>query len=61
MNPAVRTTLTLVFLAVFIYWLLDRWQESVIVNASGCESASGHELPATLCKAIIDYRFDKQD
>lgn len=59
MNNILIKILAVVALAVIIYFMIDAWQASVNVYASSCETASGTQLPTSLCKTILKYRFQK--
>lgn len=61
MNNTLVTTLIIGGMAVLIYLLIDRWQEGVTIYASSCETASGSTLPASVCKMIVNYRYQKSD
>ena len=61
MNHILSSLLIIILLAVGIYLLADRWQDIVHIYASGCETESGTELPRALCKAIVNYRYQKDN
>jgi hypothetical protein len=61
MQKAIVTTLIIAGMAVIIYLLVDRWQEGVTIYASTCETASGSPLPSSVCKIIVNYRYQKGD
>ena len=57
MNKTLIKILAVVALAVIIYFMIDAWQASVNIYAASCETASGRQLPTSLCKAIVKYRY----
>lgn len=59
MNNTFIKILAIVALAIFIYFVVDTWQASVNIYASSCETASGTQLPTSLCKTIVKYRYQK--
>jgi hypothetical protein len=61
MPEALKIAAGLILLAVIVYFGLDAWQASVHVYASGCETESGHELPKSVCRYIVNYRYQKVD
>jgi hypothetical protein len=61
MNKTLLTLSGIVILAVVIYLAIDAWQESVTIYASTCETSSGRQLPLSVCKAILNYRYRKGD
>jgi len=61
MDKAVITAVIIIGMGVLIYFALDSWQESVTIYASTCETSSGRELPKSFCKAIVNYRYEKDN
>lgn len=61
MNATLKSLLVIVVLAIAIYFMLDHWQENVTIYASTCETDSGMALPASVCKAIVNYRYQKDN
>ena len=61
MDKKLRAVIIIIMMAIFIYMMLDRWQESVTIYASGCETASGTQLPTSVCRAIMKYRYQYGD
>ncbi len=47
----------IIILGFAIYFGFNAWQEHVVVYASGCETGGGTQLPTSVCKWIIDYRY----
>ncbi|RQW77432.1 MAG: hypothetical protein EHM62_08505 [Methylococcus sp.] len=61
MSEALKIAAGLILLGVIVYFGLDAWQASVHVYASGCETESGHELSKSMCRYIVNYRYQKGD
>ncbi len=61
MNKTLLAISAIIILAVVIYFALDAWQQSVTIYASTCETGSGRQLPLSICKAILDYRYQQGD
>lgn len=51
----------LIVLGLAVYFGLDSWQATVNVYASSCETQSGRQLPMSVCKYIVNYRYQKGD
>ena len=61
MYKAIISISIIVVLAVVIYFLIDHWQNTVTIYAASCETESGTQLPQSLCKAIVRYRYQQMD
>ncbi len=61
MNKAIITAVVIIGLGILIYFGVDAWQASVNIYASSCETGSGRELPQPVCKAIMHYRYEKDN
>ncbi|MFM8442070.1 MAG: hypothetical protein ACKN9W_01870 [Methylococcus sp.] len=61
MNKTLLTISLIIILAVVIYFALDAWQQSVTIYASTCETSGGRPLPLSVCKAILNYRYQQGD
>jgi len=57
----IKVLLIILTLGLLIYWQLDEWQENVNIYSSSCETDSGRRLPQKVCKAIVEYRYQKDD
>lgn len=49
----------IIVLAFGIHYGVDAWQDSVTIYASSCETSSGEPLPKSVCRWIVNYRFEK--
>ena len=61
MSKTLKTVLIVIALAIVIYLGLDHWQENVTIYANSCETGAGQPLPMRVCKAIVNYRYQKSD
>ncbi len=61
MDKAIITAAVIIGLGVLIYFSLDAWQGSVNIYASTCETSSGRELPKSVCKWIVNYRYEQDN
>ena len=61
MDKALITAAVIIGLGVLIYFGLDAWQGSVHIYASTCETSSGRDLPKSVCKWIVNYRYEKDN
>lgn len=60
MNPKILKALFIIIVLAFgIHFGVDEWQDSVTIYASSCETGSGRQLPKSVCKWIVNYRYEK--
>ena len=50
---------SVILIALLIHWAFDTWQATVNIYASGCETPSGRQLPAEMCKYIVHCRYQQ--
>ena len=59
MNNVFKALLIIIVLAATIHYAVDEWQGSVTIYASSCETSSGKTLPKSVCKWIVNYRYER--
>ncbi len=61
MDTELKWILGTVAVVLLLALALDSWQADVTIYASTCETSSGFRLPQSFCKAIVNYRFYKDN